>query len=125
MTDDTLFPDTALLSKEEDQSCLRKQENVKLPFSILLFSGNLKEFSCDNFQRQIPRTKKRCIRLVTENEEGFPACTDAHSTFLCAYVCVCVLICVKPQYFYFHVICVTHILSLLVQDCSRTMSHWI
>ena len=31
VTDDTLFPDTALLSKEEDQGCLRKQENVKLP----------------------------------------------------------------------------------------------
>lgn len=63
MTDDTLFPDTALLSKEEDQSCLRKEENVKLPFSVLLFSGNLKEFSCDNFQRQIPRTKKDIIFL--------------------------------------------------------------
>ena len=58
VTDDTLFPDTALLSKEEDQGFLRKQENVKLPFSILLFRGSLKDFSCDNFQRQVPRTEK-------------------------------------------------------------------
>lgn len=83
---DTLLPDTALLSKEEDQSCLRKQENVKLLFSILLSRGNLKDFSCDNFQRQIPRTEKGVSDYWLRMKKVFPV---AQMHILHSYVGVC------------------------------------